>query len=111
MKSHMILSELAARRRALRLSQDELAQRAGLRREKVNRIESRGDKVNLVELERLLDVVGLELSVAPKKAVRREVMPGPQQANEHGQFARPIKQAAFVDGGSARIVSWGKLPK
>ena len=57
---------LAAQRRRLGISQQELAKRAGLRREKVNRVESQGEDVGAQDLSRLLDAVGLRLSVHEK---------------------------------------------
>ena len=56
---------LASQRRRLGLSQQELAARAGLRREKVNRIESKAEDVSLEELSRLLDAFRCPLLFQP----------------------------------------------
>ncbi len=103
MKSH-IYSLLASQRRRLGLSQQELAARAGLRREKVNRIESKAEDVSLEELCRLLDAVGLELvvqekSAAPLSHAARQLAP------------REFDKASFIDGSKAKILSWGKVPR
>lgn len=92
------------------MSQQELAARAGLRREKLNRIESREQNIGLDELCRLLDVLGLELVVREKG-----------QASEQGEYqsAHPVHQpapqefhkASFIDGSKAKILSWGKVPR
>lgn len=94
------------------MSQQELAAKAGLRREKLNRIESREQNIGIDELCRLLDVVGLELYVREKG-----------QAGEQGKYqspsARSLRQpapqefheASFIDGSKAKIVSWGKIPR
>jgi len=103
MKSH-IYSLLASQRRRLGLSQQELAARAGLRREKVNRIESKAEDVSLEELSRLLDAVGLvlvvqEKSAAPLSHAARQLAP------------REFDKASFIDGSKAKILSWGKVPR
>lgn len=105
MKQH-IYSMLAAQRRRLGISQQELAARAGLRREKVNRIESKGEDVGLDQLCRLLDAVGLELHVG-EKSKARSASPDPVRRLKPQDFDK----VAFVDGAKARILDWGKLPE
>lgn len=105
-----IYPALAAQRRKLGLSQEALAVRAGLRREKVNRVESKGEDISLEELQRLLDVVGLEL------AVREKSESGSSPVSASAYPARQLvpknfERASFIDGSKARIVSWGKIPK
>ena len=97
---------LAAQRRYLGISQQELAARAGLRREKVNRIESKGEDVGLDELCRLLDAVGLELHVG-EKGQARSASADPVRRRQPQDF----KKAAFIDGLKARVLDWGKLPE
>jgi len=110
MDSHIICSLLSSRRRELGLSQQDLAQRAGLRREKVNRIESQKADVGLDELYRLLDVLGLQISVQRKPA-KRIVYSEVSKPDSHGLMPDDIAKASFVDGSRARIVDWGKVPK
>ena len=113
MKQH-IYPMLASQRRRLGLSQQELAARAGLRREKVNRIESKAEDVSLEELCRLLDAVGLELVVREKG----EALPSspassaaslPRSARHLAP--REFDKASFIDGAKAKILSWGKVPR
>ena len=119
MKEH-IYQILASRRRQLGISQQELAARAGLRREKINRIESKGEDVGVSELCRLLDAVGLELSVSLKgeavssalpsvAAYPRRDSPSPHLAVK--QVPREFHKASFIDGSKAKILNWGKVPK
>lgn len=92
------------------MSQQELAARAGLRREKLSRVESREQNIGLDELCRLFDVLGLELVVREKG-----------QASEQSRYpsARPVQQlalqefhkASFIDGSKAKVLSWGKVPR
>lgn len=112
-KQH-IYSALAVQRRRLGISQKELAARAGLRREKVNRLESQGEDVSLEELSRLLDAVGLELAVcekgkAPPSPFARRKDPDSFSARRLG--AQDFRKASFIDGSKARIRSWGRLPR
>ena len=109
MKQH-IYPILASRRRSLGMSQLELAARAGLRREKLNRIESREQNIGIDELCRLLDVVGLELVVREKG---RAVEQGKSPSVPSGRRLVPqeLHKASFIDGSRARILSWGKIPK
>lgn len=100
-----IYAVLAAQRRKLGLSQEALAARAGLRREKVNRLESKGEDISLEELVRLLDAIGLQLTVRAKQAAE------PAGRPERQPVPKDFRSAAFIDGARARIVSWGKVPK
>jgi transcriptional regulator with XRE-family HTH domain len=110
-KQH-IYASLVSRRQRLGLSQQELASRAGLRREKVNRIESRAEDVGLDELCRVLDALGLELRVVEKHA-------SGESASRHRAESpaarylvpRKLRDASFLDGSKARVVRWGKLPR
>ena len=111
MDSHIITSLLAARRRELGLSQQDLAQRAGLRREKVNRIESQRADVGLDELCRLLDVLGLQMSIDKKLADMRMVQRDVAKPDSHGLMPQDFAKASFVDGSRTRVVDWGKAPK
>jgi transcriptional regulator with XRE-family HTH domain len=106
-----IYSLLASERRRLHLSQQELAARAGLRREKVNRVESKQEDISLEEMSRLLDAVGLVL-VAQRK---EDAIPSsPPIASDPPGARRLVPQefdkAAFIDGSRARILNWGKVP-
>ena len=96
------------------MSQQELAARAGLRREKLNRIESRNQNIGFDELCRLLDAVGLELVVRERGAA------GSLEGGEyHPQSAPSVRQlvpqefhnASFIDGSKAKILNWGKVPR
>jgi|SRR5207245_7286593 len=100
-----IYSVLIAERRRRGLSQSELAARAGLRREKVNRIESKAEDVGIEELSRLLDAVGLELVVREK---------GPAASASHSArrlAPQAFHKASFIDGSKAKILHWGKVPR
>ena len=118
-KEH-IYKILASRRRQLGMSQQELAARPGLRREKVNRVESKGEDLGVSELCRLLDAVGLELSVSPKGEVESSSLPSAapraQRKSPSSHFAvkqapRAFQQASFIDGSKAKILNWGKVPR
>ena len=105
---------LAARRRALGLSQQELGQLAGLRREKINRVESRREDISLSDLGRLLDAIGLKLIVTAKDsdeplagALPVKSLPS---SNNHQLKPKRLSKAAIADGAKARIISWGKVP-
>lgn len=108
-----IYAAIASRRRRLGLSQQELASRAGLRREKVNRLESRGEDVGLDELCRLLDALGLELRVGDKREPAGAAAAGRRLESPAAGYLVPRKfrEASFLDGAKARIVRWGKLPR
>jgi transcriptional regulator with XRE-family HTH domain len=111
MKQH-IYPLLASQRRRLGMSQQELAARAGLRREKVNRVESKGESISFDELCRLLDAVGLEFAVREKDLD----LPSAPAAESLSNAARNLHpqefhRASFIDGSRAKIVNWGKLPR
>jgi len=117
-KQHIYLL-LASRRRMLGMSQQELAARAGSRREKVNRLESRGEDIGLDELSRLLDALGLELSVSPKVISANEALPpvapllqinSSSAKSARRQVAGKFQNASFIDGSKAKILNWGKVP-
>ncbi len=109
MKQH-IYGLLASQRRRLGLSQQELAARAGLRREKVNRVESKAEDISVEELSRLLDAVGLVLAVHEKSAA--PPLPAAPLAPAARQLApREFDKASFIDGSKAKILSWGKVPR
>ena len=76
-----------------------------MRREKVNRIESKAEDVSLEELSRLLDAVGLELVVREKG----EAAALPKSARHLAPLE--FDKAAFIDGSKAKILSWGKVPR
>lgn len=105
---------LASERRRLGLSQQELAVRAGLRREKVNRVESQGEDLSLEEMSRLLDAVGLELAVVEKSAapaLPSAISGAPPSQSERHLLPRDFDRASFIDGGKAKILRWGKVPR
>jgi hypothetical protein len=85
-----------------------------LRREKVNRVESKGEDVSLEDLSRLLDAVGLELVVREKSEA-----PSPSPASATASLSQSARhlapqefdKASFIDGSKAKILNWGKLPK
>ena len=111
MKEH-IYPLLASQRRRLGLSQQELAARAGLRREKISRLESKGESIGFDELCRLLDAVGLELAVREKDVQPPPASPSvPPSDAPRGLRPEEFRKASFIDGSKARILSWGKLPK
>ncbi len=115
-KQH-IYPVLTSRRRKLGMSQQELAARAGLRREKLNRIESKGENIGLDELCRVLDAVGLELHVREKEppASRSagQISRGRQSPSASARRLKPkdFRKASFIDGSKAKILSWGKIPR
>jgi len=115
-KQH-IYPVLASRRRKLGMSQQELAARAGLRREKLNRIESKGENIGLDELCRVLDAVGLELHVREKKPLASrpagQISRGCQSPSPSARRLKPkdFRKASFIDGSKAKILSWGKVPR
>lgn len=99
----------------LGMSQQELAARAGLRREKVNRIESSGQNVGFNELCRLIDALGLEIFVCEKGRAGSSL----ERDGYHSQSAHSARRlepqefhkASFIDGSKAKILSWGKVPR
>ena len=112
-KQH-IYSLLASERRRLRLSQQELAARAGLRREKVNRVESKGEDISFEELSRLLDAVGLEIAVRAKDKAPLQSYPhsGPPLSHAARQMVpQAFDRASLIDGAKVKILDWGKVPK
>ena len=109
-KSH-ILHVLAAQRRRLGLSQQDLAARAGLRREKVNRVESKGEDLGFEDMCRLLDAVGLVLVVQEKSAELASSSALPLSHQARALTPRPFEEASFIDGSKAKILNWGKVPK
>lgn len=114
MKQH-IYPVLASQRRRLGLSQQELAVRAGLRREKVNRVESKGEDISFEEMSRLLDAVGLVLAVHEKGEVLSSsssalsVAPLPHDVRR--LMPLEFNKASFIDGSKAKILNWGKVPR
>ena len=110
-ESHKLYAALAARRRELGLSQHELAERAGMRREKVNRIESQRIEIGLNELSRLLDVLGLEISVSRKPAANPDRSNRSAHVNSHGLAPEDFEKASFFDGSNAKVLDWGKAPR
>lgn len=108
-KQH-IYSLLASQRRRLGLSQQELAARAGLRREKISRLESKGESIGFDELCRLLDAVGLELAVQ-EKGMQPSSAPSSVSNAARALPPREFRKASFIDGSKAKILSWGKLPR
>lgn len=113
MKKH-IYSLLASERRRLRISQQELAARAGLRREKVNRVESKGEDISFEDLSRLLDAVGLEFAVRAKGEAPMQSYPrsGPPLSHAARQMPpQEFDQASFIDGSKVKVLSWGKVPR
>lgn len=94
------------------MSQQELAAKAGMRREKLNRIESREQNIGIDELCRLLDVVGLELYVREiERAGEQGEFQSPSARSAHRLAPREFQKASFIDGSKAKIVSWGKIPR
>ena len=110
MESHNIYEALASRRRELGLSQQELAERAGMRREKVNRIESQHIEIGINEIFRLLDVVGLAISI-DKKPSAKKAHSKVAHVNSHGLQPGDFESESFFDGSRAKVVNWGKIPR
>lgn len=109
-KQH-IYSLLASERRRLGLSQRELAAKAGLRREKINRVESKQEDIGLEEVSRLLDALGLVLVVQRRDgAIARSLAAAPVPLESRRLVPQAFDKAAFMDGSKARILSWGKVP-
>ena len=109
-KSH-IRHVLASQRRRLGLSQQELAARAGLRREKVNRVESKGEDLSFEDMCRLLDAVGLVLVVQEKSAELAPSSALPLSHSSRPLAPHSVEQASFIDGSKSKILNWGKVPK
>jgi transcriptional regulator with XRE-family HTH domain len=110
MKQH-IYPILASQRRRLGLSQQQVAALAGLRREKVSRVESKSEDISLDELSRLLDVVGLELAVREKESRSPSFSAMPVSHSARHLPPQDFRKASFIDGSKAKIVSWGKVLK
>jgi transcriptional regulator with XRE-family HTH domain len=118
MKEH-IFPVLASQRRRLGMSQQQLAAHAGLRRERLNRIESKNQNVGFDELCRLLDVLGLELYVREKgqagpPSLEPVIVGGnqshPPRSARH-LVPHEFREASFIDGSKAKILNWGKVPR
>ena len=85
-----------------------------MRREKVNRIESKAEDVSLEELSRLLDAVGLELVVREKgEALSSSSASSAASLSQSVRHLAPreFDKASFIDGSKAKILSWGKVPR
>lgn len=97
------------------MSQQELATRAGLRREKVNRIESSGQNIGFNEFCRLVDALGLELFLREKGQSGSSLEQGGYQSqsahSERQLEPQEFHKASFIDGSKAKILSWGKVPR
>jgi len=107
---------LVSRRRSRGLSQQEVAARAGLRREKLNRVESKNENIGFEEFCRLLDALGLELSIREKAEAGSSLIEQGDDQIESAHFAHRLvpqefHRASFIDGSKAKILSWGKVPK
>lgn len=88
-----------------------MAARAGLRREKVNRVESKQEDISLEDISRLLDAVGLVLVVQRKEDGVPSALPAaPMPPEPRRLVPQEFDKAAFIDGSKARILSWGKVP-
>ncbi len=110
-KQH-IYSILASERRRLCLSQQELAARAGLRREKVNRVESKQEDISFAEMSRLLDAVGLVLVAQKKGEAMPSSLPAAPDSNEaRGLVPQEFDKASFIDGSKVKVLNWGKVPR
>lgn len=67
----MIGSEIAAKRRSLRLSQSKLAEMAGISRATLDALENgRTGELGYSKITRLLSVLGLELKLQPARSHR-----------------------------------------
>lgn len=112
MKEH-IYSILTAQRRLLGLSQEDVAALAGLRREKINRVESRHEDVSLSDLSKILDALDLKLVIAAKGQAGGDSgaaeKAGDWPAGNH--LLKPLRmaEASFIDGARAKILKWGKV--
>jgi transcriptional regulator with XRE-family HTH domain len=109
-----------ARRKALGLSQAELARRARLSREMVSRFES-GSEIGLGAFERLLAALELRLELAP--AAANELRVSDWRAFREGLDAQLLARARMahsardnlasarlIDGARVRVIDWGKIP-
>jgi transcriptional regulator with XRE-family HTH domain len=111
-KSH-IYPRIASQRRKLGFSQQELALRAGLRREKINRVESRGEDIGFDDLCRLVEALGLEFDLREVDSSGAGGSPPRLSASaiRHRLKPKGSKEIALLDASKARIISWGKVPK
>ena len=111
-KEH-IYRVISARRRVLGLSQQKLADRIGLRREKLNRVESKREDIGLGDLCRLMDALGLDLDVTVRpRASRSSKHRGADEnvVTPASLIARNFDESGFIDASKAKIVSWGRIP-
>ena len=112
MKSH-IYPIITAQRRLLGLSQQDVAALAGLRREKINRVESRHEDVSLSDLEKILDALDLKLVIAAKgqagddSGATEEV--GDWPSGNQVLKPAPMVDASFIDGARAKVLKWGRV--
>ena len=104
---------IAAQRRLLGLSQQDVAALAGLRREKVNRVESRHEDLSVSDLAKILDVLDLKLVIAAKGAQDEDLGAGSKAGDwpSGNQVLQPARMpdASFVDGAKAKILKWGNV--
>ena len=104
---------ITAQRRLLGMSQQDLAALAGLRREKINRLESRHENVSLSDLVKILDALDLKLVVAAKGQAGDESgaaeKAGDWPSGNHVLKPMRMADASFIDGARAKILKWGKL--
>ena len=95
------------------MSQQDLAALAGLRREKINRVESRHEDISLSDLVKLLDALDLKLVVAAKgnedddAAVANKGSEWPP--GNHVLKPERMADASFIDGAKAKILKWGRV--
>ena len=82
-----------------------------MRREKVNRIESKGEDASFEEISRLLDAVGLVLLVQEKNAAPAPSSAPPLSHSSRPLAPRPVEEASFIDGSKSKILSWGEVPR
>ena len=102
---------ITAQRRLLGMSQQDLAALAGLRREKINRLESRHENVSLSDLVKILDALDLKLVVAAKGQAGDEggaaENAGDWPSGNHVLKPMPMADASFIDGAKAKILNSG----
>ncbi len=79
---------------------------AGLRREKLNRVESRREDLGYDDMARLLDALGWELVAVRKSESAPDPAPDPRRL-----VPQSFRKAGFIDGAKAKIVDWGKIPR
>ena len=111
-KSH-IVPVISAQRRLLGLSQQDVATLAGLRREKINRVESRYEDLSVSDLVKILDVLDLKLVIAAKEAhdedARAVSKADDWPSGNHVLQPARMPDASFVDGAKAKILKWGNV--